>query len=329
MRIDFKTFLPELGACGERGTTGSPGRAPGAARCEMTSGPQEIGPAAARLKEIEFAVVLSRFIESIEHDPAQLRSAVYELARIKLREEVCRGHPPINSPEVGRLTLALESAIEGVETIHSKHDELRALRFLHRLIESSEIGRSEAMIKPREPLLIIEQPAAQTADANHRAKRASLNLEGLLRWPGGAPLLRGALIVIFGVALCAVLSQFGQIRRLAALSPHTPPQHASVLRAKAALASPSQPKSAPTAPPASAHQDAQIQDRPANLVHRHLVDAAAPAVVSSDAPSYSGHHDPRTAAQTEPAKPSAPGCRRSYEVQSETGGKVSIDIVRC
>jgi hypothetical protein len=186
------------------------------------------------------------------------------------------------------------------------------------------------MIKPREPLLIIEQPAAQTADASHRAKPASLNLERLLRWPGGAPLLRGALIVIFGVALCAVLSQFGQIRRLAALSPHTPPQHASVLRAKAALSSPSQPESVPTAPPASAQiKDAQIQDRPANSAHRQLVDAAASAVVSGDAPSYSGHHDPRATAQTEPVKPSAPGCRRSYDVQSETGGKVSIDIVRC
>jgi hypothetical protein len=60
----------------------------------------------------------------------------------------------MNPLEVRRLTLALESAIEGVETIYSKHDELRALQSLDRLIESSKIGRSEA----REPLRIIDQP---------------------------------------------------------------------------------------------------------------------------------------------------------------------------
>ena len=40
---------------------------------------------------------------------------------------------------------------------------VRAAREDHRLIESSEIGRSEVMIKPGEPLLIIDHPAAQTA----------------------------------------------------------------------------------------------------------------------------------------------------------------------
>ena len=54
------------------------------------------------------------------------------------------------------MTLALETAIEGVETIYSKHDELRALQSLDRLIESSEIA-SKVMIQPREPLLIINQ----------------------------------------------------------------------------------------------------------------------------------------------------------------------------
>ena len=76
--------------------------------------------------------------------------------------------------------LALESAIEGVETIYAKHDELRALQSLDRLIESSEIGRSKVMIEPREPLPIVNQAPAQTADADHlpvflaRAKGASL-----------------------------------------------------------------------------------------------------------------------------------------------------------
>jgi len=46
----------------------------------MTSQPQKFDSGknlAARSPEVDFAVVLSRVIESIEDDPAQLRNAVY------------------------------------------------------------------------------------------------------------------------------------------------------------------------------------------------------------------------------------------------------------
>jgi hypothetical protein len=59
----------------------------------MTSEPQKIDSGknlVARSPEVDFAVVLSRVIESIEDDPAQLRNAVYELARIKLIREAGR-----------------------------------------------------------------------------------------------------------------------------------------------------------------------------------------------------------------------------------------------
>jgi hypothetical protein len=341
-------------------------RAPGAGRFEMTSEPQEIGSRknpAARLPEIDFAVVLSRAIESIEHDPAQLRNSVYEIARIKLEKEICQTHPAINSLEASRLTLALESAIEGVETIYSKHDELRALRSLHRLIESSEIRRSEMMTKPREPLLMVGQPAAQTAYGTRRitenriaasspdrgraacgvtsaasfgarqsvrkspaprvpviARRgASLKLERLLHWRHAAPLLRGAMVVIFAVALCAVLSQFGQLRQQAAA-----PQPAGQLRQQAALSSLSQPESAPMGPPSIA----QIQDVAANFSDRRFADAVAQGV--GFAPSHIGPHDVRVVPDEQPVKP--PGgrsCTQTYKVPSESGGQVSINVVRC
>jgi hypothetical protein len=57
---------------------------------------------------VEFAVVLSRVIESIEDDPAPLlRNAVYELARIKLRREAWQRNPAMNLSEVRRLTLVI------------------------------------------------------------------------------------------------------------------------------------------------------------------------------------------------------------------------------
>jgi len=269
---------------------------------------------AARPLEVEFAVVLSRVIESIEDDPAPLlRNAVYELARIKLRKEAWRSNPAMNLSETRCLTLALESAIEGVETIYAKHDELKALQSLYRLIESSEIGRSEVMIEPREPLLIINQAPTQTAHADHppvfsaRAKDTSLNVERLLHWPGAAPLLRGAMVAIFAVALCVVFSQFSLLGRQ--------PQA-------------SQPESAPTIQPAIAPNHGAPF---AHFRHRRFVAAGSPAVAWGDAPRYSGDHDPSTVGPDEqPVKPPRSSCStQTYKVPSEGGGEASIKMVRC
>ena len=211
----------------------------------MTSVPQEIlsgRNSADRSLQADFGVVLSRVIDSIENDPAQLRHAVYELARMKLRREACRRNRPINHLEVRRSKLALESAIEGVEVMYSRRDELRALQSLHRFIESSEIGRSEVMIEPRAPLLIINQKSTQSADTYHRlvflarVKGPSLNLKRSLRWSDVAVPLRGATVAIIAVALCVVLSQLGSLGRQAALS------------------LPSQPKSEPMVQPATARR---------------------------------------------------------------------------
>jgi hypothetical protein len=177
---------------------------------------------AAKSPEIDFAVVLSRVIASIEDDPAQLRNAVYELARIKLRREGWQRNPPLKLGEARQLTLALESAIERVENIYSKYDDLKALRSRDRLIESSYIEASDATIEPRAPLLIINQATIPTADAKAQivdAKRfpvflaptkgKSLNVERSTYWLATAPLLRTAMVAIFAVALCVILSQFG------------------------------------------------------------------------------------------------------------------------
>src|SRR6266446_9269990 len=191
VHVSVSTHFWMDGGCGEGRATISLGSRPyRAARCEMSSEPQEIGSGktlAARSQEVDFAVVLCRVIESVEHDPAQLRNAVYELARIKLQREASRKNSPINPLEERRLTLALESAIEGVETIYSKHDDLRAPWSLHRLTESSEIGRSKIMIESRAPLLMIDEPQSR---AQYRAKDTSPNVQWSLHWPGAAPLLR-------------------------------------------------------------------------------------------------------------------------------------------
>src|SRR5690242_2313741 len=78
--------------------------------------------AAAAPSEVEFALVLSRMINSITEDPEQLRASLYELARHKLEEQVATEAPE----EQGRILDSLEVAIKGVESHYSRM-ALRAL----------------------------------------------------------------------------------------------------------------------------------------------------------------------------------------------------------
>src|SRR6516164_761643 len=75
--------------------------------------------------ECDFSLVLARTIDSIKNDPSQLRNAIYELARVKLQKEALGQYPQMSILELRRLMLALETAIERVET-HSSQDELVA-----------------------------------------------------------------------------------------------------------------------------------------------------------------------------------------------------------
>ena len=181
--------------------------------------PQEIVSGknlSAKSSEIDFAIVLSRVIGSIENDPAQLRNAVYELARIKLQTELSQRRAPINVSEKGDLALALESAIDRVETVYSKHDHLRSL---DRLTNSSEVDASEITIEGRKSALIIRPPSPHTT----HLPSFSTGVVGDWRkakpswhWMRAAPLARAAVVAILAVLLCAVLyRQFGFFGRQA------------------------------------------------------------------------------------------------------------------
>src|SRR5262249_243015 len=151
----------------------------------MTLEPQEIVSGknlAAKSAEVDFAIVLSRVIVSIENDPAQLRNVVYELARIKLQTELSQREVPINVSEKRDLASALESAIERVETFSSKHDHLRVLRSPHTTHPPSFLSR----------------------------------VVGGSRKVEAAPLARAVMVAILAVVLCAVLDrQFGIFGRQA------------------------------------------------------------------------------------------------------------------
>lgn len=77
---------------------------------------------AAPSSDVEFALVLSRMINSVSEDPQHLRASLYELARHKLDEQIATEGPE----EKNRILKSLEVAIQGVETHYSRL-ELRSL----------------------------------------------------------------------------------------------------------------------------------------------------------------------------------------------------------
>ena len=174
----------------------------------MTSEPQEIASGknlAAKSSEVDFAIVLSRLIASIESDPAQLRSAVYELARIKLQTELS-----INVSEKRDLALALESAIERVETVSSKHDHVKVLQSLDRFPNRSEVDACEVTIEAREAAPTSKHPPSFLT----RAVDGSRKVESSSHWMGAAPLVRAAVVAVLGIVLCTVLDHhFGVFGR--------------------------------------------------------------------------------------------------------------------
>jgi transposase len=155
----------------------------------MASGRQELenGKILAPAPEVDFALVLSRVIASAEEDPSQLRSIIYELARIKLQEEMSRRSP--SSSSAGTLSVALESAIERAEAIHSKHDSLEAIRYLDRLVG---ISQAPGRIVSQEAVRVYEHSSPSFL-SREMAMRRTRNRAWL---PGAAPLLRGAIVAI-------------------------------------------------------------------------------------------------------------------------------------
>ena len=72
--------------------------------------------------EVDFALVLSRMIDSVNTDPEHLRATVYELARHKLQEQL----KSESSAESRRLSTSLEIAIQGVEAFRLKNGDTAA-----------------------------------------------------------------------------------------------------------------------------------------------------------------------------------------------------------
>jgi hypothetical protein len=152
------------------------------------------------LLEVEFALVISRMIDSVKNSPEDLRQVIYDLARYKLREQL----PHANAEEKQRTQQALEIAIRGVEAFSEKRVHISQLNGPgtastdHRRSSPELISR----VGPRSRLDVDSERNAGGSEHTHT------------RWPH--PRRAAAMIAILVAILLAVL----QRERLLSLAPN-------------------------------------------------------------------------------------------------------------
>src|ERR1700743_1094277 len=107
--------------------------------------------------ESRFCAALLEVVESIQADPVQLRSLVYELARVQLQRKGWQSDPPVNIMEMRRAMLALDRAIEHVEAFSLRQDQVNSLRALTRLLERLDPSLQGPPGTAGDSLLVINQ----------------------------------------------------------------------------------------------------------------------------------------------------------------------------
>jgi hypothetical protein len=75
------------------------------------------------VQEVEFALLLSKLIDTVQRDPEQLRLTIYDFARTKLRNDLSWA----DESERQRVLGSLETAIRGVEKFSTRSDQLHRL----------------------------------------------------------------------------------------------------------------------------------------------------------------------------------------------------------
>ena len=191
-------------------------------------------------REIEFALMLSRVIDSVESNPEFLRATVYELARHKLKEE-------FGSEDRGDLSKSLETAIASVEAF-SKKDGLGAT------LLGANPAQTRALLAsyPSNPDVTSALNSASPAFESHafgsggtRASKKSARYT-MIRWAAGA--LAVGLTLVSSVVLLQALRNKGNVLAVPPpASPNAgtaaPPAVAKAVETKPAAPSPTLPTS--------------------------------------------------------------------------------------
>src|SRR3954453_9813965 len=105
-------------------------------------------------QEIEYALILSRMINTVKDDPGEIRATIYEFARAKLKLDTSWAE----AGERERLASALETAIHGVEAFSVRQAQTSlpespapAARIAHGPSTAEQSSRSLTTVGPVTP----------------------------------------------------------------------------------------------------------------------------------------------------------------------------------
>jgi hypothetical protein len=113
-------------------------------------------------QEIEYALILQRMIHLVEEDPEQMRVAIYQLARARLKADASWA----DEAEQKRLATALETAIQGVEKFSVNRNERERLQPAY---PTAQIGSGTRAAASSVATVAPVTPAAEDVIAPRRA----------------------------------------------------------------------------------------------------------------------------------------------------------------
>ena len=153
---------------------------------------------------MDFALVLSNVIDSMREDPAQLRNAVYELARVKLEEEACLKEPSVSGEKIKQLKMALETAIQGIETF-ALRTESRTAQHRYSSIHRAVTHHGDPMMDPRDRVLFIDHsPVGEIKQLKQLTAADPVLKRITVRSPPGR------LLVLLGLVIAGLYASFGR-----------------------------------------------------------------------------------------------------------------------
>jgi hypothetical protein len=120
-----------------------------------------------------YSSLLERKIKEIEHDPAEMRQVVYDVARLALKQQLYAQRPPLKSANIQHSLSDLEAAIERVESQSAQsHREQGTIGPL------GEVRRDVAADKAvptwrSEPTLSVEPVTSSSFEKETRQRKGS------------------------------------------------------------------------------------------------------------------------------------------------------------
>lgn len=159
---------------------------------------------------VDFALVLSRMVNSVKDDPVQLRGVIYELARAKLAGQLVSTASP---GERRQMRHALETAIQGVEEFSVRKDSILAQQLQAPIGAGQQpppalFSLADASTEPGATLLGSSSEPVSTPGINERRTRST-----------GMLLRAGILMAVVVAVLIAAFYSKNAKFNLANLSP--------------------------------------------------------------------------------------------------------------